>query len=83
MALSEVTKRIGADWQKRYNYTPVLLETFVEKNRFSGACYKAANWKHVGETKGRGKNDRLNEAKLPVKHIFMYPLRPDFKQMLC
>jgi transposase len=83
MALSMVTKRIGEDWQRRYNYTPVLLETFVEKNRFSGASYKAANWKHVGETKGRGKNDRFNEANLPVKHIFMYPLLTDFKATLC
>ena len=83
MVLSMVTKRIGEDWQRRYNYTPVLLETFVEKNRFSGASYKAANWKHVGTTKGRGKKDRFNEAKLPVKHIFMYPLQKDFKTMLC
>ena len=81
--LSMVTKRIGGDWQNRYKYRPVLLETFVEKNRFSGTCYKAANWKLVGTTKGRGKNDRFNEARLPKKDIFMYPLQKDFKIMLC
>ena len=81
--LSMVTKRIGEDWQRQYKYRPVLLETFVEKNRFSGASYKAANWKLVGTTKGRGKKDRFNEAGLPPKYIFMYPLQKDSKMMLC
>jgi len=83
MVLSMVTKRIAEDWQRRYNYKPVLLETFVEKNRFSGASYKAANWKFVGTTKGRGKKDRFKEARLPLKNIFLYPLRKDFQKMLC
>ena len=83
MVLSMVTRRIGEDWQKQYKYKPVLLETFVEKNRFSGTSYKAANWKLVGTTKGRGKKDRFNEARLPKKNIFMYPLQKDFKTMLC
>ena len=74
MVLSMITKRIGEDWQRRYKYKPVLLETFVEKHRFSGASYKAANWKFVGATKGRGKKDRFKEASLPKKNIFMYPL---------
>jgi transposase len=81
--LSMVTKRIGEDWQKQYKYRPVLLETFVETNRFSGTCYKAANWKLVGATKGRGKKDIFKEARLPKKDIFIYPLQKDFKIMLC
>jgi len=81
--LAMVAKRISEDWQKRYKYRPVLLETFVEKNRFSGTCYKAANWKLVGTTKGRGKKDRYKDARLPKKDIFMYPLQKDFKTMLC
>jgi transposase len=81
--LSTVAKRIAADWQKRYKYKPVLLETFVEKNRFSGTSYKAANWKLVGTTKGRGKKDRFQEASLPKKDIFMYPLEKNFQVMLC
>jgi len=81
--LSMVSKRIADDWQERYNSRPVLLETFVEKQRFSGTCYKAANWKHVGATQGRGKKDRFEEAKLPKKDIFMYPLAKKFQVMLC
>lgn len=81
--LSLIAKRIAPDWQNRYNYRPVLLETFVEKNRFAGTCYKAANWKWVGTTKGQGKKDRLKEFKLPKKEIFLYPLVKNFKSLLC
>lgn len=81
--LSMVSKRISDDWQQWYNYRPVLLETFVEKQRFSGTCYKAANWKLVGSTKGRGKKDVFKEARLPKKDIFLYPLEKNFQAMLC
>ena len=81
--LSMVAKRIAGDWQQRHKYTPILLETFVEKTRFAGTCYKAANWKLVGTTKGRGKKDMLKEASLPKKDIYMYPLQQDFRTLLC
>jgi len=82
MILSLVSRRIVSDWQERYNYAPVLLETFVEKERFHGTCYKAANWTYVGDTKGRGKLDVHNECKLPVKAVWLYPLRKDFRRRL-
>jgi len=81
--LSMAARRITRDWQTRYNYRPVLIETFVEKARFHGTCYKAANWVHVGETKGRGRYDQKNEAAQPIKTIWLYPLRPDFRKELC
>ena len=80
--LSICSKRIALDWEQRYGYRPVLLETFVE-NRFHGTCYKAANWIHVGETKGRGKLDRTRCPVLPKKQIFLYPLQKNFKRFLC
>lgn len=81
--LSIVSKQIASDWEERYNYRPVLLETFVEKKRFYGTCYKAANWICVGDTQGRGKLDVKNEYKLPVKSIWLHPLRRDFRRWLC
>lgn len=75
-------RQIRSDWKKRYNYEPVLLETFVEKNRFKGTCYKAANWIYVGQTQGRGKKDVHNEYKLPIKDIWMYPLVKGFRKEL-
>lgn len=83
MILSRVAARLTDDWMGRYGYRPLLLETFVERERFTAASYRAANWKLVGSTAGRGKKDRFNEAALPVKNIYLYPLHPDFKQLLC
>lgn len=80
--LGMASRRISEDWLARYNYEPVLLETFVEKERFLGTCYKAANWVCVGDTQGRGKLDIHNEYKLPVKGIWLYPLRKDFRRQL-
>lgn len=79
--LSLASKRICADWQKQYNYRPVLLETFVEKQRFKGTCYKAANWVEVGDTRGRGKlGNKVGEV--PVKSVWLYPLSSDFRAQL-
>lgn len=80
--LAAAAKRLGNDWTERYGYEPVLLETFVERSRFRGTCYRAANWLRVGETKGRGKLDRQHRGLSTVKHIFVYPLRKDFRQKL-
>lgn len=80
--LAGLAKRLPKDWQHRYAYRLVLLETFVEKDRFQGTCYRAANWIHVGQTKGRGKLDRNHRPALPVKDIFLYPLHKNFGQIL-
>jgi hypothetical protein len=81
--LSLVEKRIGNDWQERYGYKPVLLETFVQKDRFRGSSYAAANWKCVGQTQGRGKYDRHTERKEPIKTVWIRPLAKDYRQRLC
>jgi hypothetical protein len=54
--LSLTAKRLSQDWQKRYGHGVLLAETFVEKRRFRGTCYKAAGWETLGETSGHGKN---------------------------
>jgi hypothetical protein len=67
--LAMAARRVANDWDHRYGYRPVLMETFVERQRFAGTCYRAANWTHVGQTRGRGKLDTRHEAPLPVKDI--------------
>lgn len=79
--LSAVARTLPRDWERRYGYCPVLLETFVEE-RFRGTCYRAANWICVGRTQGRGKLDRNRRAALPKKLIFLFPLRRDFRAAL-
>jgi hypothetical protein len=80
--LGGVTRVLPDLWEKRYACTPVLLETFVEQELFRGTCYRAANWIHVGQTQGRGKLDRKHENALPVKDVFLLPLRRDFRKRL-
>ena len=81
--LGLICKRIASDWQTKYGHELYLLETFVEKSRFRGTCYKAANWVCVGQTKGRSRNDRYNKLKVPIKDIYLYPLSKNFRDVLC
>jgi len=81
--LSIAARQIPEDWQACYAYRPVLLETLVDKKRFRGTCYKAANWVHVGTTTGRGRMDRHTERKgMAPKEIYLYPLTARFREEL-
>ena len=81
--LSIVNRQLPQHWQQRYGFKPVLLETFVECERHRGTTYKAANWIHVGKTVGRGKKSRVHQQIIPVKDIWLYPLRRNFRVALC
>jgi hypothetical protein len=80
--LATVARRLPGDWNGRYGYRPVLIETFVERERFQGTCYRAANWIHVGQTQGRGKLDVKHEHAVPVKEVFLFPLHKQFRRKL-
>ncbi len=80
--LAMAVKQLPNDWQKQYQITPVLMETFVENDRFAGTCYKAANWISVGSTKGRGKLGPSGKQSVPIKDLLLYPLRKDFRRIL-
>ena len=82
-ALSLAVKSVPDDWQDCYGYRPVLMETLVDRKRFKGTCYKAANWIHVGKTTGRGRMDRDHSRQgAAVKEIYVYPLSSRFRQEL-
>jgi hypothetical protein len=81
--LSLAPSRVREDWQHRYGYRPVLLETFVDAERYRGTCYQAANWIRLGVTKGRGRMDRRKQYPSTPKVIFVYPLQEDFRSFLC
>ena len=81
--LSLIAKRISGDWEDKYGHPVFVLETFVEKSRFRGVCYQAANWIHVGSTTGRGRDGGHHNAILPIKDIYLYPLSPDYREQLC
>jgi hypothetical protein len=80
--LAKAAHRVSDDFQEKYGHPILLLETFVERDRFRGTCYKAANWIRVGETTGRGRDSVGHSAVLPIKDIYLYPLTAKFTQAL-
>ena len=82
MALGKAARQLQGDWLRTYGYAPALLETFVDSSLYKGTSYRAANWIHVGETKGRGRYDRHHDQELTRKLIFVYPLQKDFREVL-
>jgi hypothetical protein len=81
--LGQMAHRISADWQCVYGHPIHYLETFVDRERFKGTCYRAANWLCLGQTTGRGIKDKLHRVTLSVKDVLGYPLRKDFRAKLC
>ena len=81
--LGLIARRIRSDWQVKYGHPVHALETFVDRSRFRGTCYRAANWLRLGTTQGRTRNDRDRSIQAAVKDVYLYPLIPEFRGELC
>jgi len=81
--LSRIARRLSADWMAKYAHPVYLVETFVESARHRATCYRAANWRHVGQTTGRTRNDRAHACAAPVKDIYLYALSRRWRRALC
>jgi hypothetical protein len=81
--LGQVLRRLAADWAAKYGHQVVLVETFVDRSRFRGTCYRAANWIRTGTTVGRSRQDRTHSLSVPVKDVYVYPLDRRFRRQLC
>jgi hypothetical protein len=77
--LARAQARLADDWEALYRYRPVLLETYVERGRFAGTCYRAANWRHVGNTRGRGRQG----GGASIKDVYVLPLSGDWQARVC
>lgn len=77
--LARCQARLATDWEQVYGYRPVLLETYVERGRFAGTCYRAANWTRVGTSAGRGRHG----TGASVKDVYVLPLSPDWQSQVC
>jgi len=81
--LGRMSRQLSSDWERVYAHPIYFTETFVDTERNRGTCYRAANWTHLGLTKGRGKDDQTNKQNRSLKHVFGYPLVRDFRRRLC
>jgi hypothetical protein len=79
--LGGIRQRIAADWKAKYRQPLFVLETFVDRERFAGGCYRAANWLCVGQTRGRGRQGP-HDPSTTIKDVYVYPLDPHFRQHL-
>lgn len=80
--LARAIERLRRDWLARYGAKLAMVETFVDRSRFRGTCYRAANWTCVGQTKGRSRQDRYSQMIVPVKDVYLYPLEKEFRKCL-
>jgi len=80
--LGRVTRRVSRDWEDLYDHPLHFVETFVYPERFKGTCYYAANWKFLGKTTGRGKDDQTNKQNRPIKDVLGYALSKRFQHLL-
>ena len=80
--LGRISRRVGQDWQAKYGQPIWLLETFVDRQRFAGTCYRAANWICLGQTQGRGRQGPSGRLSTSIKDVYVWPLHPHFRQHL-
>jgi len=80
--LGRMARVLPGDWEQLYGHPVYFLETFVDPGRFSGTCYRAANWIMLGRTTGRGKDDQTGRPNRPIKEVLGYPLSRRFRQLL-
>ncbi len=79
--LGAIARQLPNDWNNKYHFRPVLLETFVQLDRHRGVSYQAANWLHVGNTRGYSLySSRKRNA--PERAVYVYPLHKRYKHLL-
>jgi len=80
--LGKMAGQLSQDWERMYGHPVYFAETFIDPGRFRGTCYRAANWKFLGRTTGRGKNDHTYKPNRPIKEVLGLPLTPRFRELL-
>ena len=81
--LGQLTRRVADDWEVRWGYRPLLMETFVDPEHFNGTCYRAAGWECLGRTTGEGLVRPGKQYQTSPKLIFVKPLQADYRHLLC
>jgi Domain of unknown function (DUF4338) len=80
--LGKMTSQLSQDWERMYGHPVYFVETFIDPGRFRGTCYRAANWKLLGRTTGRGKASNSYKPNRPIKEVLGFPLTRRFRELL-
>jgi len=80
--LGRMASQLSPEWERMYDHPMYFAETFIDPTRFRGTCYRAANWKFLGLTTGRGKNDHTYKPNRPIMEVLGLPLTPRFRELL-
>ncbi len=80
--LGRMARLLPSEWARVYGHPVYFIETFVDPSRYRGTCYRAANWKYLGQTTGRGKDDQTKRPNRPLKDVLGYPLTKRFRELL-
>lgn len=80
--LARMAWRLSADWQRSYGHPLHYVETFTDPQLFPGTCYRAANWRPLGLTTGRGKDDQTKQPNRSLKLVWGYPLTARWRELL-
>jgi len=80
--LGKITAQLPHEWERMYDHPVYFAETFIDPGRFRGTCYRAANWKLLGHTTGRGKASNSYKPNRPIKEVLGLPLTPRFRELL-
>jgi len=81
--LGQLARGVREDWQRRWGYAPLLMETFVDPAKFRATCYRAAGWIELGRTTGKGLGRKGHAYRSTPKRIYVKPLSKDFRERLC
>lgn len=81
--LGQLARQLADDWQARWGFEPLLLESFVDPAHYRGTCYRAAGWQLLGHTSGRGLARPGKHYRSSPKLIFVKPLQAQFRHLLC
>ena len=77
--LGRVLRQVGTDFETQYGYRPWRVESFVDTEQFQGTCYQATNWSAIGQTQGRGRQDRANKVAKSIKTLYVYAIEAEWR----
>ena len=78
--LSESVRLLQRDGPRHYGSEVWLVESFIDRPRFSGASYRAANWVPIGWTRGFAKRQGVFVHHGNKKEVYVYVMEQGMRR---